>query len=62
MHMMFGAFAAVLIIWLYPWSSLVMVPFVAAIAWSRRFLDRHSWPEILLGTLIGTAAGYVAVL
>lgn len=62
MHMMFTTFCAVLIVWQHPWSAVAVLPFVALLAWSRRFLERHSWPEIVTGTLIGTAAGVFAIL
>jgi hypothetical protein len=61
MHMMFGAYAGILIAWVYPWSLTAIVIFIAALAWSRRFLGRHSWLEIALGTIIGSGAGLLAV-
>lgn len=62
MHMMFAAFCAALIIRLYPWSSVGVVPFVVLIAWSRHSLGRHTWTEIVIGAMIGTAAGLFAAL
>lgn len=62
MHMMVGAFCAVTIGRLYPWSAAGTFPFLAALAWSRRRLDRHTWPEIAAGSLIGIAAGLFAIL
>jgi membrane-associated phospholipid phosphatase len=62
MHMMFAAFCAVILIRMTPWSSLGVVPFVGLVAWSRRYLQRHTWIEILIGAAIGTAAGLLAVL
>lgn len=60
LHMMTAAFAAVTIIRLYPNTVYAIVPFVAAIAWSRRKLDRHTWAEIVVGIGIGGAAAWVA--
>lgn len=62
MHMMFTTFCAVMLIWAYPWSAAAVIPFVALVAWSRRVLDRHTWAEIVIGTAIGAAAGFFAVL
>jgi membrane-associated phospholipid phosphatase len=60
LHMMTAAFCAVTIIRLYPWTIYAILPFVAAIAWSRRKLDRHTWTEIVVGMVIGGAAAWVA--
>jgi hypothetical protein len=62
MHMMFTTFCAVLIVWQHPWTAYAAVPGVALLAWSRHFLERHTWPEIAIGTLAGTMAGVFAVL
>ena len=61
MHMMFAAYCAALVIWVYPWSAVAIVPFVLAIAWSRRRLERHTLVEVILGLLLGTAAGLSVV-
>jgi hypothetical protein len=60
MHMMAAAFFAVTIIRIHAHSIYAIVPFVAAIAWSRRKLERHTWTEVFVGLAIGTAAGFVA--
>ena len=60
MHMMFAAFCTVALARTYPSSLYGTLPFLTAIAWSRRHLDRHTWPEIAVGTLIGTICGLVA--
>jgi hypothetical protein len=62
MHMMAAAYCGVVIGRVYPTAVFAIVPFVAAIAWSRRRLDRHTWPEIVTGLLIGAAAGIFAVM
>jgi len=62
MHMMFSTFCGVLIMWLYPWSAAALVPFLLLIAWSRHHLGRHTLAEIAVGTAIGIAAGFLAVL
>jgi hypothetical protein len=61
MHMMAAAYCAVVIIRIWPLSAIAIVPFVAAIAWSRRKLNRHTWPEIAVGLAIGTAAGLFVI-
>lgn len=60
LHMMAAAFCAVTIVRIYPNSIYAIVPFVAAIAWSRRKLDRHTWTEIFAGLAIGGAAAFIA--
>jgi len=60
MHMMFAAFCGVCIVRVYPWSAVAIVPFVLAIAWSRRKLERHTRVEIATGLLLGLAAGIYA--
>jgi hypothetical protein len=60
LHMMMAAFCAVTIIRLHPNTVYAIVPFVAAIAWSRRKLERHTWTEIVVGVAIGAAAAWLA--
>ena len=62
MHMMTAAFCGVIIARLHPASTFAIVPFVAAIAWSRRKLERHTWAEVAVGLAIGAAAALVAIL
>lgn len=60
LHMMAAAFCAVTLIRIYPSSVYALVPFVAAVAWSRRKLERHTWTEIAVGLAIGAGAAWVA--
>jgi hypothetical protein len=60
MHMMFAAFCTVALARTYPASLFGTLPFLAAIAWSRRYLDRHTWAEIAVGVVIGLACGFAA--
>jgi hypothetical protein len=60
LHMMIAAFCTVALARTYPWSPLATLPFLAAIAWSRRYLDRHTWAEIATGILIGAACALAA--
>jgi len=62
MHMMAAAFCGVTIAWLYPATTFAIVPFVAAIAWSRRELERHTWAEVAAGLAIGAGAALAAML
>jgi membrane-associated phospholipid phosphatase len=62
LHTMTAAFFAVTIIRMYPASAYAIVPFIAAIAWSRRKLERHTWTEIVVGLAIGGAAAFIASL
>jgi len=61
MHMMFAAYCGVLVVWTYPWSAVAVVPFVLAVAWSRRRLERHTLVEVIVGLVIGIAAGLAVV-
>jgi len=63
LHTMTAAYFAVVIGKLYPYpaSTLAVVAFVAAICWSRRKLERHTWAEIAVGLVIGTAAAVFAI-
>jgi hypothetical protein len=61
MHMMTAAYSGVVIAWLHPAATWGIVPFVAAIAWSRHKLERHTWPEIAVGIIIGAASAFFAV-
>ena len=60
LHMMAAAFCGVTIGRIYPNTIYAIVPFVAAIGWSRRKLERHTWTEIVVGVVIGAAAAYFA--
>jgi hypothetical protein len=60
LHMMVAAFCAVALARAYPWSPIGTIPFLTAIAWSRRFLDRHTWAEIGVGLLLGGVCALAA--
>jgi hypothetical protein len=60
--MMVAAFCGVTIARIHPAATFAIVPLVAAIAWSRRKLERHTWAEVAVGLAIGAAAAFVAVL
>jgi hypothetical protein len=59
-HMMFAAFCGVLVAHAIPAAALPALALVAAVAWSRRALDRHTWPEIVTGAIFGAIAGMIA--
>ena len=61
LHMTFAAFSAVAVGWAYPRTVWVMIALVAILAWSRLKLERHSWAEVVVGTVLGGAAGLVLV-
>jgi hypothetical protein len=60
LHMMVAAFCTVALARTYPWSLLGTIPFLTSIAWSRRYLDRHTWPEIAVGLIIGAVCAFAA--
>jgi membrane-associated phospholipid phosphatase len=61
-HMMLGTFCAVILTRVYPWSPVVSLPILAALAWSRWRLERHTPTEIAVGLGLGAAAGLYTIL
>jgi membrane-associated phospholipid phosphatase len=61
LHMMAAAYCTVTLVHLYPQTAWFLVPFTAAIGWSRRKLERHTWLEIAVGTVIGAGAALFAI-
>lgn len=61
LHLMIAAYCAVIIGDLYPRTIWATVPLLAALAWSRSKLDRHTWAEVAVGAVIGAAAAWWAV-
>jgi len=62
LHMMVAAFSAVAIADSYRNWTPVIALLILALAWSRLYLRRHSWAEVLAGVILGTAVGtYVAL-
>ena len=62
LHMMIGAFSCAIIARVYPAALPLIAVGLTLIAWSRRRLDAHTWPEIAVGLVIGIAAGAYLVL
>lgn len=60
LHMMTAAFCCVLLARMQPASAFASVPFVAAIAWSRWKLERHTIAEIVVGLALGAGAAVCA--
>jgi hypothetical protein len=60
LHLMCAAYCAAVLIRLYPCSALILLPLLPALAWSRHHLDRHTWTELVVGAVVGGAAGVVA--
>jgi hypothetical protein len=60
LHTGFAIYAAALIWLAGPIWFAVFVVMAGAVAWSRVALGRHTWAEILVGLLTGTAGGIVA--
>jgi hypothetical protein len=57
MHLMFDAYCAINLAAVFPRLIPVLVLVLAAVAWSRRKLDRHTWAELAVGTVIGLVVG-----
>jgi hypothetical protein len=62
LHLMAAAYCSVTIAWLYPDTLYAILPFLAALAWSRHKLQRHTWAEIAVGLAIGTGSGMFAAM
>ena len=62
LHMMFGAFCAVLLAATWLAISPVLLALLALLGWSRYVLERHGMAEIVVGTLIGFAGGMLTIL
>ena len=62
LHMMFGAYCAVLTGSSFPLTVPLLVALLLLLGWSRRRLERHEWREIAAGTAIGVAGGIAAIL
>lgn len=61
LHMMFGAFFTVVVGRLHPVSLFATPLLLAALAWSRWRLERHTPAEIAVGLALGAAAGAYTV-
>ncbi|HYI11664.1 MAG TPA: hypothetical protein VEK57_21585 [Thermoanaerobaculia bacterium] len=61
LHLMIAAYCAVIIGDLYPRTIPFLLIALAALAWSRRKLERHTWMEVAVGTVIGAAAAWLAI-
>jgi hypothetical protein len=59
-HMLFGAFCCVLLARQFPATIPILAAFLPSLAWSRRYLDRHTWAEIAVGLVTGFAGGVFA--
>ena len=62
LHMMFGAFCAVILAWRYPAVTIPLGLALALLAWSRLTLKRHTWPEVYVGAIVGCAGGAWLIL
>lgn len=62
LHTMCAAYFAVVVAKIFPLATPAIVAFVAAICWSRRKLERHTWAEIAVGLVIGSGAALLAVV
>ena len=47
-----GGLLTTLVVLFGPWA-LLGLPVLAAVAWSRTVLDAHTWPQVVVGTLLG---------
>lgn len=57
LHMIFGAYFAVILFRVNPWVGVGAMLFIAAVGWSRVVLGRHTLQQVVLGVALGTASG-----
>lgn len=57
LHMAFVVYAAVLLLQVAWWASLLGFAFAAAVAWSRLHLQRHVTRDLIAGACTGALAG-----
>jgi hypothetical protein len=57
LHMAFASLAAITLALMRSPAGYVLVLVLPALMWSRLTLERHSGPEVALGTIIGAGAG-----
>jgi hypothetical protein len=58
-----GGLLATFVVLFGPWA-LLGLPILGVVAWSRTVLDAHTWPQVLVGALVGAvvAAGVFPLL
>lgn len=61
MHAMFGSYCVVILSASNPMFGLGAFALVAAMSWSRVVLGRHSLAQVIMGNLLGAAAGILLV-
>ena len=62
LHMMLGAFCAVIVGWRYDQLTIPLALAFALLAWSRLELKRHTWTEVFVGAVLGCITGAFVVL
>lgn len=58
LHMAFGALATTMLLFLGSPAGWVLLAVMPVLAWSRLALERHSYAEIAIGSLVGIAFGW----
>lgn len=59
MHLAFHAFLGFLILYFNWMGGVLFLLFAPLLAWSRIYLKRHVWKEVLVGMVLGTILGLV---
>lgn len=60
LHALFAAYCAVVLWQVNPVCGWIGTGLTALVLWSRLFLKRHTWPEIVAGVLLGSGGGVIA--
>ncbi len=57
LHMASLAFAGVVLLRLLPAAGITAIALLPLLGWARLRMARHTWPEVVGGTLLGVASG-----
>jgi hypothetical protein len=60
LHMLFAGWCGVMLMRGMPATVWLVPILICALAWSRLYLKRHTWPEVAVGLAIGAAGAWLA--
>lgn len=60
LHVSLNLFLSFLLLPVIPWMGAAFIAFTLLIAWSRIILQRHTVPEVIAGSVIGSLVGLAA--
>jgi hypothetical protein len=60
LHMLFAGWCGVMLMRDMPGTVWLVPIAILALAWSRLYLRRHTWPEVVVGLVIGAVGAWLA--